>query len=385
MITLKELIQSETADAFEKKALAIAAALELPIASWHLGSVIRTIVRLVCELLAPLTELQVEVVKAGFLDLATGIWLDALAFEVYDVTRVPATFAAGSVTLSNSAGGSHTYAARTFNVFSPSTNKVYTNSASFTLAPLQVGLVVPVEAIEVGAASSASIGTVTALQTPLIGVSVANPQPIVGLEAESDASVRLRCRLSTAAVSPNGPADAYRYVALTPSLNGNVVCTRATLTPPSSTGSATLLVAGPNGALTGGEVSAIQTAINKLCVPTGFSVLVVSASGRPMAVTSTVYVYSALGIVSAELQAAIQTRLANYVAGLPIGADYTTPGDGNVFANTLESEIRASTTPGATGAQIHRVTLTVPAADLPIASTEVVTLSTVTTTVVQVT
>jgi hypothetical protein len=384
-VAFTDLVKTYTVAQLEQTAHTALSLLGFPVASWQKGSVIRTLVRLFAELLKPVVDTMALIARSGFLDWAEGIWLDLVAEQVYLVTRIPATFASGEIKLDNSAGGLYTYAAGQFRVYNPATKKTYKNVANFTLNPLEVDKYVAVTAEFAGSGGSSAAGTITAFETPLVGVTVTNPVAFIGVDAELDPSLRLRCRLKLSSLSPNGAKGAYEYIARTPELNGGVIVTRAREVAESSLGQSTLYVAGPNGALTGPEVALIQDAINRLAVPTGYDCIVTNTTNKPMGVTSTVYVYGTLGLEDAAIQAAVLETLTAWVPTIPIGGDYTTPGAGRVFVNTIEAQIQSSKTDAAAGLQIHRVVLTLPASDFVVAANEVVTLLSVATTVTQVT
>jgi len=374
MISLLELVKALTSDELRATLLSILTTLGFPVSSWHLGSVIRAMVSLFAAVLSPFTDLQVQIARSGFLDWAEELWLDLLAEQVFDTPRIKATFAVGSVTLSNAGGGSFPFLAQAFRVFNPTTKKVYRNTGPFTLNPLQVGLIVPVEAIEEGSASTSSAGTITSIETVLIGVTVINDAAVVGFDAETDVALRLRCRLKFASLSPAGARDAYEYLALTFALNGGVTITRTSGIFDSATGQSTLYVAGPSGPVSAPNVALIQAQIDRLVAPIGFDCTVASAVAKNVTITSQVWVYTSQNLLSGDVQAAVASQLASWAAALPIGGDFTSPGAGFVFVNTLVAQIlKAVTVPGA-GQQIHQVGMFTPLTDTAIAASEVVVL-----------
>jgi hypothetical protein len=68
-----------------------------------------------------------------------------------------------------------------------------------------------------GAAGTAATRTLTQPVVSLLGVVCANLDPLLGTDAETNALLVARCRAKLGALSPNGPAQAYTYVALSAS------------------------------------------------------------------------------------------------------------------------------------------------------------------------
>jgi phage-related baseplate assembly protein len=384
MISLLDLVKALTADQLRASLLAVLVTLGFPVTSWHLGSVIRALVSIFAAVLSPFTDLQVQIAKSGFLDWAEGLWLDLLAQQVYDTTRIAATFASGSVTLNNSAGGSYPFSARQFRVVNPTTGKIYVNTASFTLNPLQTGLVVPIEALELGSASTSNAGEIDTIETALIGVTVTNPAAVIGFDAETDPALRLRCRLKFGSLSPAGPRDAYEYLARTFDLNGGVTVTRTSGVFDSDTGQMTLYIAGPSGPIGGPDVAKVQLQIDLVATPLGFDCTVASVTSVTVNVSSQVSVYSSQNLLNGDVQAAVEAQLTAWMQTLPIGGDYTSPGSGFVYRDSVIGQILQARTVPEASQQIHQVLLFTPAADVPLTAGQVAALGSVGTIVNQV-
>lgn len=370
-MNLSDLIKSLTADEVKATILSILESLDFPVASWAKGAIIRTIIAAFSKVVSTFTELQVLVAKSGFLDYAEGDWLTLLAEQVYNVTRNPATQATGFLTLNNSAGGDYPYAAQALRFYNPATGKLYRNTGAFHLHPLETGLVIPIEAVELGADSTSAAGTITALETTLIGVTCSNAAEVVGFNAESDPDLRLRCRLKLGSLSPNGAADAYDFVARSTDLNGGVTVTRTRPVLDSDTGQATLYIAGPSGAIGAPDVALVQDAVDRICTPLGFDCTVVSASNLVLNVTQTVYVYTSLGLTNAEVQAAVQAQLTAWIPTIPVGG-YRPTGTGVVDLDKIKAEILATKTDAGTDLGIFRILASIPNINTPVDESEVV-------------
>src|SRR5262249_36462305 len=170
---------------------------------------------------------------------------------------------------------------------------------------------IDIRAGEVGASSTAAPNTITEFVTKLLGVEVTNAAPLVGLDAESDAALRVRCRDSLGALSPNGPPAAYRYWAKTAKrADGSPVgVTRVRLMPPPGDGSMQMYVASATGPVSGNandpstDLGAVNKAIQENAVPYGHGpVTVSSATVHPLAITCTVWISTSSAMTTAEVQ-----------------------------------------------------------------------------------
>jgi hypothetical protein len=383
LLPIDQLMKKLTVDELKTTAFSVLTSLGFPVTSWQAAAVIRTLVVLFCRLLAPFTDAMVLVTASGFLDYATGVMLEVVAEQVYGVTKRKATFATGELTLNNSGGGLYTFQPFQGRFLNPTNKKLYTNTTLQTLNPLQVGLTFPIQALEVGSASSSAAAMISQLEPPLPGVTCTNAAAVIGIDDETDPELRVRCRAKLGSLSPNGPTAAYEYVAKTFELNGGVVVTRTLPIEDSDTGDVTLYIAGPTGPISAPDVAKVQNAIDKLAVPLCIDCTVLSAVAHPLNVTSTVYVYTSANLTNANVQTLVDERLVGYVPTIPIGGNKIPPTAG-VHVNALEGEIKASGSTTDQRGPIYQAVVTLPAADEVLAQNEVVTLGTVTTNVVQV-
>lgn len=369
--SITDLVKSLSKEEIKATLLGILETLELPVASWGKGAVIRTLVTLFSTAVSPLTAIQAAIASSGFLDWAEGDMLSLLAEQVYGVTRPTGTFAPGFLTLNNAQGGNYPQDPRTFTIYNPATKKRYWNTAAFTLGPLETGLVIPIVAIDVGSSSTSAAGTITALETTLLGVTCTNAAAVIGTDAMSDPELRELCRLQIAMASPNGPADAYDFVCRNSLLNGGVVVNRTRPKPDSDTGAWTTYVAGPSGAIGAPDIALLQNAVDRLCTPMGFDMTVVSATPVTLAVSGFVYVYTKQNVDSDALEAAAEAALTAYVPTLPIGGDHVL-GVGAVYVNALEAVAKGAIPTGHASAPAFLSTLTVPSSNFAVDEDEVV-------------
>lgn len=374
--TLEELQREETADNLLSALLGVAADVGLRVSSWATGAVTRTILAIVANNLESLSAVQVILVNSGFLDFATSTWLTALADQVYDVQRTPAEAAAGTLTLTNSTDADITIDANGLHAANSTSGKTYTSTnASPVVVPANGENTIDVLADELGTASDSSPGEIDTIVNTILGLTCTNDDPVLGSDEMSDADLRALCRSSLGAVSPNGPAEAYDYVAkttegLTLSIN------RTRVVPDPDTGEVLLYLANRNGAPSGGDVSAVETNILSLATPLAVTPVVAAASElSDNSVEYTAYVEDS-PLSDAEIKAAIAASLEAMVSNLPIGG-YTIGAMGarEIDVGMFETAIFNALP------EIKGVSLTTPSANIAMAIDDVVTLGTITGTI----
>ena len=227
-----------------------AATIGLTTSAWQAGGIARTIFAITSNMLA-LEDVNASIMaQGGFLDFAaTGTvtfvdpftggsitryvtpdpsapatwptssvpfagWLDILADSVYNVQRIQATNAAGTITFTNTSGsGTGTFQPGTFHVSNPATGATYSNTVAFSIP---VGTSSTTFAADVaGTGSNSAAGTITNLITSVVGVTCTNPSAFNAGNYESNTALAARCRLKVQAISSNGPKGAYQFFALT--------------------------------------------------------------------------------------------------------------------------------------------------------------------------
>jgi len=380
-MTLDELITPLTRAEIEA---AIYAALETKGASttaWKTGAVVRTLITGFAIVLAASSSLQVAVAKSGFLALATGDWLTLVAQYVYGVARDGGSFASGDVILDNAGGGVYSLGVGDLVVINTATSKTYRNTAAFAIGAMETGVVVPVEAVELGSASTATPGQIDDFETVLLGVSVANTAAIVGADAEDDAALRLRCLEKTGALSPNGPRDAYAYVARsTLDSTGAAIGVTRVRTIADGVGGLDVYIATGSGGVTGTvgdedtDLGAIDAAIQEQVVPLAITATVQSAVALAVPCTYELWLLDTITLSGAEVEAAIALALTAYLSEVPIGGYVISPATGTIYVSALESVI------GGAVEGVIDVSVTAPAADVAVALDEAPVAGTITAT-----
>ena len=373
-----QLIQQTKAQIYAF-ALSVAEAVGVPVTSWATGDPTRSLYHLLSEVFAVAEGVAHDYVRSAFLDYATGDWLTLTAKQGFDVDRVEATFAGTAVTLTNNGGGLYdNIAAGDLTFRSSATGKTYHNTSGGTLASGPgTTLDVDVEADEPGSASSAGANEIDELVTTLLEVTVANAVAATGIDEESDPDLRARCRLKLSSISPLAPKGIYDYVARTPALSGATGITRSRTIGEGDTGDVTLYVAGPSGAVSAGDITAVTDAVNRLAASLCDTPTVSNTSNVVVAVTYTLWIYAAVGKTEAEITAAVEAALEAMFAARPIGGDIITPGGGGkLYKSLVDSTIR-----DALPALAFRVSVSAPAGDTALAISEVAALGTVTATI----
>lgn len=367
-LSLDELISTQTSDEIKAGIYSTLETEGIATTSWQSGSPLRTIIALVSELFGITGSLVVLGIKLGFLDFAEGDWLRLLATSMYDVTPIEATFASTDVTIDNGGGGLYIFDPGDVVFKNSTTGKTYTNAGAFTVNPLETGVVTNVRALEIGTDSNAAPGQIDSFVTTFLGLTVTNAFSAVAVDAESDVALRQRCRDSLGALSPNGPRSAYDYVAKTPELNGGVTITRTKILTPPGDGTLTLVIAGPAGAVSGGDVALVQDGIDNHATPETVTVTVESADSLALTIVTDVYVSTSANMVDSEWQDLIKAKLLGYVPTIPIGGIELTPGVGQILWRAIIGQIEDAS------AFVFHATLT-PETDLSVTLIQVATLA----------
>lgn len=377
LLSLASLLVQETKDAIYDRAIAIADLLGLPTSSWQAGDPTRSLYHVVSEILATLESVAVGFISSGFLDYASGDWLTLLAEQQFNVERTEATYATTTVTLTNAGGGVYTLEAGDVTVKNSSTGATYHSTSGGTLVAggtLDIDVVADVAGSDLG---SAGAGEIDDLVTTLLGVTVSNDTAAVGIDAESDASLRQRCRDKLGSLSPDGPAAAYSYVARASDLTGVSTVTRVRVYSDNDTGGVTVYLASASGAVSSEDVTAVTTALATYATPLCVTLTVASASEVSVPVTYQLWIYRSVNKTSAEVQAAVLEALEDLFATRPIGGDIIPPATtGKLYQSLIVSAIR-----GVFPDHAFRVSVSAPAGDTSLTNSQVAALGSVTPTV----
>lgn len=335
IFAVQTLFTVETAAKIYSAGLEVAAALGLPVTSWRTGDPTRSLYKFVANKLAALDGVSGEFIKAGFLSSATGPWLTVLAYEVYNCERGEATYADPTVTVANTSTNEYALEVGDVTFKNTITGKTYHNTNETTLFPgdtFEFDLV----ADEAGSDSSAGTNEIDEIVSPaLLGVEIESSTVGLANDEESDDELKTRCRASLGALSPNGPADAYEFVALSSEITGNTSINRARAFG-STTGAVSVIVASQSGAADGAAVTAVQTAVLRWATPLGSNPTTVSADTLEVDRTVTIEKDPSLGVSSADLVTAVESAIDQLFRDTKIGGR-----NGGVSESEMTSKIHA--------------------------------------------
>lgn len=382
MFSLNDLVTPVTREQVQASIYDVLGIVGTSTSSWKPGAVVRTMIAGVAIVIAAFSVLTAAIARSGFLELAEGQWLTLVARYVFNVERVEATFAEGSVTLTNSGGGLYTLDPDDLVVANEASGKTYRNTGTIVLNPLAT-LSVAIRATEAGSASTSSPGFITELETPLLGVTCTNSAPVVGQDAETDPTLRTRCLEKLGSLSPNGPWDAYSYAARNAKRadGTGVGVTRVRITK-DGFGNVNTYVATASGGVTGAannptsDLGAVNEAIQMQAAPLAVTANVFSAVPVTVAVTFEIWMYNTSGLSEQQIKDAVSARLTSFMSTQPIGGNVIGSDPGKVFVDAIRTAI------GATRPEIFHVVVTAPAGDTALSINQVPVLGTVTATAI---
>jgi phage-related baseplate assembly protein len=371
--SLTDLFSTTTKARVYAKALEIATALGLPVTSWRAGDPTRSVYHVLAEEIEARDVTAASYAKSGFLDSATGEWLTILADQVFNVQREAASAAAGTIRLVNTEGGVYAWDVGDL-VFRSSVNgKTYHNTTAGSLSTVSEETDVGFTADEEGADSSLAVDELDEIVTAMPGVEVLSSTAASANDEEDDIPLRARCRASTGALSPNGPADAYRFVATTSEFTGNTETTRVFVDADSTTGDVIVYCAGASGAVSGAALTAVENALARYSTPLTVTLDVQTVVEVPTDVTVTVRLSSAVGVAELTAEAAIQSAIEDAMNVYPVG------GIEDVF---FVDAVRSAAYSVYGLDNTLQVSVAAPASDVALADNEVVTPGTVSVSVV---
>jgi hypothetical protein len=333
--TVAELFTVQTAVEFLAEGLALAQSVGLLVTSWRTGDPTRASFQFLARGLGNSEERRAEFAKAGFLSSAEDDWKTVVAEEVYGIDRVEATPATSIVTLLNTGGGFYDEDVGSVVFKSTLSGKTYRNTEAVSLHGVGATQSVDVVADEAGSGSSAGLNEIDALVTSLLGVSVTGSSVAVGVDAQDDTALEAQCNASLGALSPNGPPDAYEYVARNPALTGVADITRARSDPNSGTLAVTIYVASASGPVAGASVTAAQDAIEAWATPLCVTPTVLNSSAHTVNITAT-----ATGSnIPLDAQDRIEAALAELLAAQPIGISTGYDIDPTTITTTIRNTV----------------------------------------------
>lgn len=388
-VSLSSLLIQETKAAIYNKAIAIAAAVGLPVSSWQPGDPTRSTYHVEAETLSVLEAVVVGFIRSAFLDYSAAaaatddgakMWLKINAEQTYGVTVPEATYATTDVVLTNGGGAffdEEDLAPNAVTFRNTTSGKTYHNTTTGTLAS-GVGntVTLTVVADEPGSDSSASEGEIDEIVTTMIGVSVTNPTAAIATDEQDPATTVAQCRDKLDMLSPNGAKGAYAFVARDPGLAGTNAVTRVRVYSDSDTGDVKVYLAGPSGGVSEPDRALVEEAILTYATPVCITPTVLAAQDVAVSITYSLWVYKSVGLTVDEIKQEVEDALEDMFSVREIGGDIIPPATtGALYNSLIESTIRGLYE------QAFRVVVSMPVSDTPLANDEVATLGSVTGTI----
>ena len=232
MATLSDLLVPRDRDTIEAILLSTLQGEEFPVTDWSVGSVARTILKMLATGMLDRETLISYIVAGGFLDLAAALedpdglpieeWLVMLADQQYDQQRAPATFTRKLLTLTCSTGsGPYTRDAGEMRAVSQAGN-YYVNTDAVTI-PDGASVTAIFQCESPGLVMDAT-GSIDSLTTPLPGLLV--------IDAQTPFSVPILFWIGTGNITPSasGIPATPRTLKIAIASSGRVGEAQATLT-----------------------------------------------------------------------------------------------------------------------------------------------------------
>lgn len=404
------LFPAATLTAIKAKFAGFAALGSLFVDAWQAGDEGEQLYHAVTQTVEAYSGVNAQAIRGMYLDTATDPGdvdplnatnatlvlepgaLSALGLSMFFTERPGETYATAAVTLHNASGfAAGPFAAGAFTIaktsFAAVTYRnapdpaVYTGpGGTYSIAP---GATVTLDFIaeSPGSASNADPNQMT-LVSQYSGVTITTAGAAIGADRMSAANYRALCRQQATAISPNGHADVYRYLATT-NLDGTPLLQSLTTSPAgdgltavgiarlyvsssSATGAVTVYYADDDSGSSSVDVAAANQNIvaNAIAVPgcitfTGAAATAVSVIVRYNVKYKALWLGQAISgpTVTAAILAALTARAANY----PIGGFDQTAGAGTIVVEEFRGTVH-----GAHPA-IYSTTLVTPAGTTAIA------------------
>jgi hypothetical protein len=324
------LIQPSTPEAVRQVLIDSLVTLKIRADLWPTQGSFYAVLTVVANVISAGINERTLATKGGWLGTALGGWLTWLALYMYGVLRTAATFATGTLTLTNALGGTFSFAPFTATFQNSTTKATFTNTEAISLGPgPNTSQTFGIQATAVGSASNSAPGTIDTLVTTMLGVTCSNAGPVLGIDEQDDVSLQLECWNAIAANSAYGPRQSFGYAVQTAvnSVTGSPVnINRYRLTVglvggpgTAHTGNLTVTLASPAGPADANDVTGVAARIEAIARPECVNVVTQSATIVNDTRILTVYVSATPGLLASTVQAAIENALAQFFKTYPIG------------------------------------------------------------------
>lgn len=362
MLTLEQLLGTQTEEEATDLVLAVAASLGFQVASWQPGNPGLTLCRAIGRIYADLTSAIPAVARGGFAGLASGGWLDLLAASQFDEPRSPSVFARQLMRLSCIAGAGPYVVLPEQLWFTDAAGRRYQNIDGGTLDPGST-LDLVAQAESPGQDFNAAPGSITTMVTPLPGVTATNVGLVqVGTDTEPDASLRARVRQKWATLTQQPPVDAYAYWSrkASPEVSDVLVLDDNALGPYTLR----VLLAGVSGAVSGAVVDVVAATLATKRSRTAL-VTVESVANKVIPIAGVITLRKSVITIPAA-KARVEAHLDAWFRALRIGGALV-PGQsvGHVFRDALDAQLGI-----ALGSALVTPALTAPNSDVALAYNE---------------
>lgn len=351
--------------------------------AWKPWSVLRALITGCSVIMAALSAMIAVIARGVFLSTAEGDWAEWQARENYGTERNAASFATTEVLISNSTGAVYDLDPGDYIIKNSVSGAQYFNTETVHVGSMAVDVACDVQAFEAGSASSSLAGELTGQVSAQPGLTCTNAAAAIGIDIEPIPLLKVRALESVAAISPNGPRDAYNYVAKgAKRADGSLVGVTRTQANPDNDGLLGFYLAGDSGAIPSPDVTIVDALLQEQATPLGTTLAVYSAAAVPVNVTYHVWMPAALNITPTDALTAINATLAAYFKSLPIGG-FLVGVDRGLWGSGLESAIGQATTSQGLPLGIFRVEVT-PSGLVPLGIGDVAVAGTLTGTITQV-
>jgi len=339
MLSWDELIAGLTEAQAKALIYAIFASVGVTTTNWKPNGTLRTVIAVIAIILSGLTQALSLITQGTILETASGLRLTLLARYVYGIQRREATFAENAVKLTN-AGGFFLLGPGELIVRNAATGVVYENLEQLEMGTPGVYLPV-VRARVVGSAGTALPGQITEFETPLLGVTVTNDEPLLGTDEQRDDELKTDCALARAALSPLGTEGVYEFFSKYERAGLSITEPAAPLTRGDGTAIGvnrakavvtstaptviTTYVATASGDVAGDTMTPgtdlylVDQNIKRRATPLGITELTVNAPSVPITVEYQVVADPAYGSSAVEVKTAIDSAIALLGATYPLG------------------------------------------------------------------
>jgi len=268
-------------------------------------------------------------------------WATFWGLSQFGVSPYEADFAQGPCLLTNTKGGSWSFAPGTYFVKNDLLSKTYKNIETVTLGPWSGSGAFPTQtvnfrAVEPGTGSTSGVGGIDTVVTSSNGVTVTNLAPLVGQDEEPLIDFVNRARGTPALLSPNGPKAAYDTILRrTLRSDGSRIAVNRTRTrTPPGNGIVRTIAAGPSGALPAADVARLLLNAQTLVEPWGTTAQVASAANVLVPYSITAYARTSPTVSGPAIQAAGLAAIQSFILNAPIGGFNSLGGDSGFIYST---------------------------------------------------